>query len=99
MLDFPVGHLEDYHLFLHFKDAAGNLSFATGTPLLKALANSNRQLSFEKVVLPPGLAEGVYDLRLGVWNARTRRRLAPSGVGEKKIGVGTVSVVSPLESP
>lgn len=76
-----LGNFQDYVLFIHLLDKEGHTAHQFHIPLWQAMAmgSLNRPISCEAP--PPTLPIGSYNLELGLYNARTEKRVSIQGAG------------------
>jgi hypothetical protein len=90
---------QELGFFVHLTNESGGVSFAGGVPLVEALLAARWGVPVNCGILKDA-APGEYRVRLGVWNARTRKRLSvegdalsPQEMGERSVDVGSIRVV------
>ncbi len=90
MIRFSGGDPSDLSLFIHFRTPEGHLVYSPGVPVMTALARRASGAAIQCGLIPE-LAPGDYEVGIGVWNHRLRKRLTLRGddltASERKRGV------------
>ncbi|MFC1498673.1 ArnT family glycosyltransferase [Verrucomicrobiota bacterium] len=76
--EFSLRNFDVYQVFVHLRDNNGKQVHSDGFPLWKAFISSEFRMPVVLKKLPDTLS-GIYDVEVGVWNVRTRKRLSVSG--------------------
>jgi hypothetical protein len=75
---FPFRDFKNYSVFVHFIDGKGRQIHATDCPLWMATASHNNKALISLGDLP-NIPLGTYELKIGIYNGRTHKRLSTSG--------------------
>jgi hypothetical protein len=95
--NFPFRDFKNYSVFVHFIDGKGRQIHATDCPLWMATASHNNKALISLGDLP-NIPLGTHELKIGIYNGRTHKRLSISGEidansrSERRASLGHIQV-------